>query len=290
MATPFYDYSPIVRRPRLELPDGKRVAVWIGVNVEHYEFGRPALSLAQFTAELVPDPLNYGWRDYGPRVGIWRLMELFDRHGIRASALTNAAVFEHYPEIVEEGRSRSWAWVGHGQTNSQWHVGMERDEERRLLEGIVAAFESATGQRPRGWLGPALTSTPNTIDVLAELGFTYTLDWANDDQPYDLKSSSGRLLSVPYSSEVNDIPAFVLHHHTGEEFAQSVIDQFDALYEDGASSLRVMGIGLHPFLVGQPFRARAFARALEHITSRDDVWLTTSDELADWYLEATGGE
>jgi len=123
--------------------------------------------------------------------------------------------------------------------------------------------------------------------VLAELGFTYTLDWANDDQPYDVKTTSGRLISVPYSSEVNDIPAFVLHHSTGEEFAQSVIDQFDALYEEGASSLRVMGIGLHPFLVGQPFRARCFARALEHMTAHDDVWLTTSDELADWYLGAT---
>lgn len=286
MSVPFYDYSPIVRRPRLELPGGKRLAVWIGVNVEHYEFGRPALSLAPFTAELVPDALNHGWRDYGPRVGIWRLMELLDRHGMRASAITNRAVFEQYPEIVEEGRRLDWAWVGHGETNSQWHVGMERDDERAMLEGIVAAFESATGQRPYGWLGPALTSTKNTIDVLAELGFTYTLDWANDDQPYDLKTGSGRLLSLPYSSEVNDIPAFVLHHHTGEEFAQSVIDQFDALYEEGAQSLRVLGIGLHPFLVGQPFRARPFARALEHIAAHDDVWLTTSDELAAWYLEA----
>ena len=290
MSVPFYDYSPIVRRPRLELPDGKRLAVWIGVNVEHYDFGRPALSLAQFTAELVPDPLNYGWRDYGARVGIWRLMELLDGHGFRASAITNRAVFDHYPEIVEEGRRRSWAWVGHGETNSQWHVGMGPDDERAMLEGIIAAFASATGQRPHGWLGPALTSTANTIDVLAELGFTYTLDWANDDQPYDLTPASGRLISLPYSSEVNDIPAFVLHHHTGEEFARSVIDQFDALYEEGGEGLRVMGIGLHPFLVGQPFRARPFARALEHIASHDDVWLATSDEIAAWYVEATPKE
>jgi allantoinase len=287
MTAPFYDYSPIIRRPRIELPDGKRLAVWIGLNLEHFVFGQPALSLAQFTAELVPDPLNYGWRDYGPRVGLWRLVDLFDRYGIPPSTVINTAVFEHYPEIVEEGRARNWAWVGHGETNSRWQAGMERDDERRFLEGIVAAFEAATGQRPRGWLGPALTSTMNTIDVLAELGFTYTIDWANDDQPYDMKTSSGRMISMPYSSEVNDIPAFVLHHHTGEEFAQSVIDQFDALYEEGGSSLRVMGIGLHPFLVGQPFRARAFARALEHMTGRDDVWFATSDEIAEWYLEAT---
>jgi peptidoglycan/xylan/chitin deacetylase (PgdA/CDA1 family) len=286
MSVPFYDYSPIIRRPRLELPDGKRLAVWIGINVEHYVYGQPALSLAQFTAELVPDPLNYGWRDYGPRVGLWRLADMFDRHGIPVTAVTNSDVFEQYPEIAEEGTRRGWTWVAHGQNNSRWHVGMERDDEKEFLEGIAGSFESAVASRPKGWLGPALTSTPNTIEVLAELGFEYSLDWANDDQPYELKAGDGRLVSVPYASEVNDIPAFVLHHHTGEEFAQSVMDQFDCLYEEGADSLRVMGFGVHPFLVGQPFRARAFNRALEHIAGHSDVWLTTPDEIAGWYLQA----
>jgi allantoinase len=286
--TPFYEYSPITERPRLRLPGDKRLAVWIGLNVEHYVYGQPALSLAQFTAELVPDPLNYGWRDYGPRVGVWRLMEMLDRHGFRASAIVNTDVFEHYPQIVQAGRERGWAWVGHGQNNSRWHVGMDRDEERRFLEEVVAAFTGTTGSPPRGWLGPALTSTEHTVDVLAELGFEYSLDWANDDQPYLMQPSSGRLASIPYSSEVNDIPAFVLHHHTGEQFAQSVIDQFDVLYAEGAGSLRVMGVGIHPFLVGQPFRAKHFARALEHIASHDDVWLTTSDEVAQWFLDAAG--
>jgi peptidoglycan/xylan/chitin deacetylase (PgdA/CDA1 family) len=287
MQAPFYEYSPIVGRPRLRLPDDKRLAVWIGVNIEHYVYGQPALSLAQFTAELVPDPLNYGWRDYGPRVGVWRLMELLDRHGFRASAIVNTDVFDHYPEIISAGSERDWAWVGHGQNNSRWHVGMERQDEREFLEEIVAAFKSATGGSPHGWLGPALTSTENTIDLLAELGFDYTLDWANDDQPYDMKTSAGRLVSVPYSSEVNDIPAFVLHHHTAEEFAQSVIDQFDVLYREGADSLRVMGIGVHPFLAGQPFRAKHFEAALEHIAGHEDVWLATSDDVAEWYLKAT---
>lgn len=285
-----FDYSPIVDRPRLRLPDGKRLAVWIGVNVEHYRFGQQAISLAPFTAQLVPDPLNHGWRDYGPRVGIWRLMEMLERHGFRVTAITNSAVFEHYPQIVAAGRERGWAWVGHGVDNSSWWVGMERDDERAALEQIVAAFEQATGTRPRGWLGPALTATAQTNDLLAELGFSYNLDWANDDQPYPLNVASGRLISLPYASEVNDIPAFVLHHHTGEQFAQSVIDQFDQLYEEGADGLRVMGIGIHPFLVGQPFRARHFERALAHIAGHDDVWLATSDEIADWYLAATAAE
>jgi len=282
----FFAYSPIVRRSQPRLPDGRRLAVWIGLNVEHYRYGAPALSLAQFTAELVPDPLNHGWRDYGVRAGVWRLMELLDRHGFRASAITNAAVFERYPEIVEEGVRRGWAWVGHGVDNSSWWVGMDREAERAAIAGIVEQFEEATGAAPRGWLGPALTSTERTLDVLAELGFTYSLDWANDDQPYRFAAGGGRLLSIPYSSEVNDIPAFVLHHHTGEQFAQAVIDQFDQLYEEGARDLRVMGIGIHPFLVGQPFRAKHFARALQHIAAHDDVWLATSDEIADWYAEA----
>jgi peptidoglycan/xylan/chitin deacetylase (PgdA/CDA1 family) len=283
----FFDHSPIVRRSAPRLPDGKRLAVWVGLNVEHYQYGQQAMSLAQFTAQLVPDPLNHGWRDYGVRVGIWRLMELLDRHGFRASAITNTEVFQRYPEIVEEGTRRGWAWVGHGTDNSSWWVGMDRAAETAAIGQIVEAFKSATGAAPRGWLGPALTSTENTLDVLAELGFAYSLDWANDDQPYRFAAGGGRLLSLPYSSEVNDIPAFVLHHHTGEQFAQSVIDQFDQLYAEGENDLRVMGIGIHPFLVGQPFRAKHFARALEHIAGHDDVWLATSDELADWYGGAT---
>jgi allantoinase len=212
---------------------------------------------------------------------------MLEDHGFRASAIVNTDVFDRYPQIIDAGRERGWAFVGHGQNNSRWHAGMERDEEREFLVALVGAFQSATGQAPRGWLGPALTSTMSTIELLAELGFDYSLDWANDDQPYRLNVPAGRLISLPYSSEVNDIPAFVLHHHTGEQFAQSVIDQFDVLYAEAADGLRVMGIGIHPFLVGQPFRAKHFASALAHIAGHDDVWLATSDEIAAWYLEAT---
>lgn len=286
MENPLYDYSPIVRRPRLELPGGARVAVWVGVNVEHYVFGQPALSMAPFTAELVPDPTNYGWRDYGPRVGIWRLAEILERTGFRASAITNSEVLDRYLEIVEEGRRRDWAWVAHGTNNSTWHVGMERDDELALVGGIAERFEAATGGRPQGWLGPALTSTMNTTAVLAELGFSYTLDWAVDDQPFDLNVPSGRLLSVPYSSEVNDIPLCFLHHQSGAELRDAIVDQFDQLHAEGGEAPRVLGIGLHPFIAGQAFRAKYVAEALEHIAGRDGVWQTTSDEIAAWYLDA----
>jgi allantoinase len=284
MENPLFDYSPIVGRPQLELPNGARVAVWIGVNVEHYTFGQPALSLAGFTAQLVPDPLNYGWRDYGPRVGVFRLMEIFERHGVPVTGIVNSDVCELYPRVIEEGRGRGWSWVAHGRNNSSWQTGMEPDDERAYIEQVASTIEQAVGSRPKGWLGPALTSTLNTNDILAELGFTYSLDWANDDLPYDFNVKKGRLVSVPYSSEVNDIPAFVIHNHTPRQFRDTLIDQFEQLYEEGG---RVMGVGVHPFLVGQPFRAREFSAALAEIAGRDGVWLATADEVADWYRESS---
>jgi allantoinase len=284
MEHPLFDYTPIVDRPQLELPNGARVAIYFAVNVEHYTFGQPALSLAQFTAQLVPDPLNYGWRDYGPRVGVFRVMDILEKHGVPGTGVVNSEVCKFYPRIIEEGNKRGWSWAGHGRNNSTWQAGFELDEERTYIEEVATTIEEATGQRPKGWIGPALTATMNTNDLLAELGFSYSLDWANDDLPYDFNVKSGRLISVPYSGEVNDIPAFVIHNHTAREFREMLVGQFEQLYEEGG---RVMGVGIHPFLVGQPFRAREFSAALGEIVGREGVWLTTADEIADWYREAT---
>lgn len=285
---PYYDYSAIVRRPRLELPEGKRIAVAPAIAVEHYAWGRPALSLAQFTAELVPDPLNHGWREYGPRVGIFRLMEIFDRFGLRVTALLNSEVCDRYPAIVEEGVARDWCWVGHGGNNSTWLVGMERDAERAYLAEVTERIQRATGRRPRGWLGPALTEGPDTSELLAELGYTYTLNWGIDDEPVRLKVADGNFLAVPYATELNDIPLFVMQGQTGADFAQALVDQFDQLLSEGADRPRVMSFGVHPFLTGQAYRARHLATALEHMAAHaDEVWFTTTDEIADWYLAAT---
>lgn len=288
MENPLYDYSPIVRRPPLRLPGDARVAVYLGLNVEHYTWGQPALSLAEFTNQFVPDPLNYGWRDYGPRVGVWRLMRILDDFGIPASAIVNSDVCTLYPEIIEEGNKRGWVWLGHGKNNSTLQVGMDEAQERAYLTEIVQTLERSTGKRPRGWLGPALTATMNTANLLAELGFSYVLDWANDDQPYPLKVKQGRLLSVPYCSEVNDVALLLVHHQSTEDFYRAMVDQFDMLYAEGADSARIMGVGIHPFMIGQPFRARALVRALEHIAKHDRVWLTTSDEIAAHYLTTAG--
>jgi peptidoglycan/xylan/chitin deacetylase (PgdA/CDA1 family) len=279
-----YDYSPIIERPRLELPNGARLAFWVGLNVEHYLVDKPATSIFSGTAMLQPDPLNYGWRDYGPRVGIWRMMDVLDKYRMRASVLLNADVCQSYPQIISEGNKRGWVWLAHGKNNSIFEAGMSLEEERAYLTDVVRSIEQGTGKRPKGWLGPALTETFNTPEILAELGLTYLLDWCNDDQPYPLKVKAGRMISVPYSIEMNDITLFVSKSLSGPDFAQQVMDQFDVLYEEGGKSGRVMCLALHPFVVNQPFRHKYLDQVLEYIAGHDQVWLTTSDDIAEWYL------
>ena len=288
MDNDLFDYTPIVEREPIHWPDGARVAFYLGLNLEHFHIDSPSTSLWEGTASLVPDPLNYGWRDYGPRVAIWRLIETLDRYEIRASALLNSDVSEHYPQIIEAGRARDWAWLAHGKTNSSLHTGMHVDEERALLTDIVETIEAATGRRPRGWLGPGLTETFQTPTLLAELGLRYVLDWTNDDQPYRLNVPG--MLSVPYSVELNDLNVFISRGMSGPDFVELVRDQLDQLYADSADSGRVMALALHPFVVGQPFRHKYLLEALQYVANHPGVWLTTSDEIAEHYIRATGGE
>ncbi len=281
-----FDYSPIVAREPIRWPGGARVAFYVGLNVEHFHVDRPSTSLWEGTASLVPDPLNYGWRDYGPRVAIWRLIESLDRHGIRASALLNSDVVQRYPAIIEAGRARNWAWLAHGKTNSKLHTNMSAHEERAFLTDVVATIEKATGERPHGWLGPGLTETFQTPSLLAELGLSYVLDWTNDDQPYPLNVPG--MLSVPYSVELNDLNVFLSRSLTGPDFVQLVKDQLDQLYSDSAGSGRVMALALHPFVISQPFRHRYLDTALEYVADHPGVWLTTSDEIAAHFARANG--
>lgn len=282
MENALYDYSPIIERAKISWPNEARVAFYVGLNVEHFELGKPSTSLWEGTAHFQPDPLNHGWRDYGSRVGIWRMIDCFDRHGIRPSVLLNSDAAVHYPQIIEAGRLRRWAWLAHGKTNSMLHTGMAPDEERAFLKDVVETIERATGQRPDGWLGPGLTETANTPMILKEMGFSYVLDWTADDQPFELRVPG--LISVPYSVELNDLNLFGVKGLTGEEFYRTVVDQFDQLYADSASSGRVMALALHPFIIGQAFRAKYLDQALKYIASHSGVWLTTSDEIAEHYL------
>ncbi len=286
MDNKLYDYSPIHSRPQIAWPEGKKLAFWVGLNVEHYEVDKPSTSLFGATAMLQPDPLNFGWRDYGPRVGVWRMMDLLDKYRIRASVLLNSDVCSRYPQIIEAGNKRDWIWLAHGKNNSILQAGMSLEDERAYLTDVVNTIKQGTGKEPKGWLGPALSETYNTPELLSELGLTYLCDWCADDQPFPLKLESGRkMISVPYSIELNDIPLFVGKSYTGEQYYQMVVDAFDVLYDESAQNGRVFCLALHPFVINQPFRHKYLDKALEYITSRSDVWLTTSDEIADWYLK-----
>jgi allantoinase len=278
-----FAYSAIVDRPPLRWPNGARVAVWVIPNIEHFLFDRPGTPVTVATLALSPDVLNYAWRDFGPRVGIWRLMDMMERYGFKGTVALNSDVCERYTRIVEEGNKLGWEWMGHGNNNSTLINKQSEDEERTLVRNIVDTIRRGTGKKPRGWLGPALSESNHTLDILAENGVEYVGDWTNDEQPYPMQVKTGSMVAMPYSVELNDITAHLEFKQNGEGFAQMICDQFDVLYEDGAKTGRVMAICLHPFLVGVPHRAKHFSKALRYIAARREVWLATGSEILDAY-------
>ncbi len=279
-------YSALIDRPPLRWPDRARVALWVQVNLEHFTFDEPGIGLPPTrTNPPIPDVNNAGWRDYGARVGIWRLMDVLDKHKLRSSTPTNAGVCVHYPEIIREAERRNWEFMGHGITNSRTLSELEEAEERAVIRSSLDALTSATGTPPKGWLGPGLAETFETLDLLAEAGIEYVSDWCNDDQPYPIEVRAGRLIGVPYCKDIGDIPAFVGAGLPAERFCQMLCDQFDVLYEEGARTGRIFGIAVHPFIAGQAFRAKWLDRALEYILGHEQVWVTTAGEIADWYYQ-----
>jgi len=278
-----FEYSPLIDRPVLRWPNGARVALWVIPNIEHFLFNLPSTAMTRELHPLNPDTRTYSWRDYGVRVGIWRLMEIMERFGVKGTVALNADVCHEYPRIIAEGKKLGWEWMGHGITNSVLLNAQGEKEERAIIEHVVKTITSSVGKAPRGWLGPALSETVNTLDILAANGIEYVGDWVNDEQPYPMQVKRGQMFSMPYSQELNDIPALLGLHQSPERFGQMICDQFDVLYEDGAKTGRVMSICLHPFIIGHPHRSKYFAKALAHITSRQEVWLATGSEILDWY-------
>jgi len=283
-----YDDSFIFERKPFTWPGNKTLAVWIVPNVEVWRYDSPSgQAITPNDRGIVPDVVNYAWREYGMRVGLWRFADVLDAAGVKATVALNAAVVEHHPKAVDEMRKRGWEFMGHGITNSENLAGLTLETERNLIQTALRTIEQATGRRPRGWLGSGLTETYNTLDILAEEGVVYCGDWNSDDQPYRMKVKTGRLYSVPYCMEINDIPLFIRKGYTGEQYLQSVVDQFDALYADSAKQPRVMGIPLHPMITGQPLRIKYLERALAHMKQRDKVWFATGSEIVDAYQRAT---
>ena len=276
-----FPYSGIKQRPTYEWPNGTRLAVYIGLNLEHFAFGEG------HGAELAPhahhpDVLNYSWREYGNRVGVWRLIDLFDGLDLPVSVLVNSSIYGHCPEVMDAFRARGDEVVGHGRTNSERQGVLDEPAERALIEEATAAIEAFEGKRPAGWLGPWISESRVTPDLLAERGYAYLLDWCMDDQPVWLSTrNGGRILAVPYPQEVNDIPSIVARKDSAEQFADMIVDNFDEMLEQAVDAPLVMGIALHPYLVGQPYRLRHLRRALRHVAGhRGRISMTTAGAIA----------
>lgn len=277
-----YVYSALPRRPVFDWPNGRRLAVYLGLNLETFDFGEGlGAKLAPSFGE--PDILNYAWRDWGNRVGAWRLLELFEQIRFPASVLVNSDLYDEAPELIAAFSQRGDEIVGHGRTNSERQGAFDEGAERALIAEATARIAAVEGRSPRGWLGPWISETAVSPDLLAEAGYTYVLDWAMDDQPVFMNCRGGRrLLSVPYPQELNDIPAIVARQASGEDFAQMIIETFDEMLEQSVSAPLVMGVALHPYIVGQPHRLRPLRRALQHIAARrDEIWVTTAGAIAD---------
>lgn len=279
-----YDYSPYRDRVRIDWPDGKTVAVWVSPNLEFYEIDPPVNPHRRSWPKPHPDVVGYGHRDHANRVGFWRMAEVMERHGFKGSVSLSVALCQHHPDVVGHANLLGWEFFSHGIYNTRYTYGMDEAQERAIIEDSIRTVQNATGQTIRGWLAPALTHTVRTLDLIAEYGLTYTCDLYHDDQPSPVYVAKGRLISVPYSIEVNDHYGFFVYNMSPREYADTLIRQFDRLAAEGERSGTVMCIPLHPYLIGQPHRIAAFEEVLKHIASDGRAWITRSGDIAQHFL------
>ena len=275
-----FPYTPINRRPKITWPGGARVAVWVAPNIEVFALDEKM----PVGKGKIPDVMYWSLRDYGARVGVFRVMDVLSKRGIRASVMLNSEVCDAYPAIIEDAVALDWEFLGHNESNTRPLNDIPPEDEKRVIHDSLARIEKATGKRPRGWLGSGVQETWNTLDYLAGEGLTYVCDWVNDDQPYMLDAGGRQMVSLPYSMEINDRPAFDRYYRSSDEFELMIRRQFDVLYREGAESGRVMSISLHPFIIGVPHRIWALESGLDYIAGHDDVWFATGGEIVDHYL------
>ena len=278
-----FDYSPITSRRPWTLPKGARIAVWTIVNIEEWDIEKP-MARQYLTApqgvSTVPDVPNWAWHDYGMRVGFWRLIDALAKRKIRATTSINAHVIESYTPVAKAMLDAGWEFMAHGVIQGAMHL---LPDQRAAIRRSVEMLRKFTGKKPKGWLGPGLTETWETLDYLAQEGIEYVSDWVNDDQPYEIRTTAGPLVSVPYTIELNDIPMMVIQHHTSSEWLQRAKDQFDRLYAEGAKNPRVMALAVHPYISGVPHRIKYFEAVYDYMRKKKGVWFTTGEDIYEWY-------
>ena len=275
-----YDYSAIVDRPLWTWPDERRLAVYIAINVETFPFGE-GLAPDLNPRQPEPDVVNFGWRDWGNRVGIWNLLEALDRHDLPAAALMNTAVYEEHPRIAEALRSRGDEIVGHGHTNALRQCDMSKTDEAAMIVECLARIRAAEGRAARGWMSPWVNESTHTPELLAAAGLDYILDWPCDDQPFWLGTTQGPLLALPYARPTNDISALHGAKMAPRAWVDTLFDAFDEMLEASARRPLVFNLSLHPYLIGHAFRLKPFRRFLQHLAAhREQVWIARPGDIA----------
>ncbi|MBV8850573.1 MAG: polysaccharide deacetylase family protein [Methylobacteriaceae bacterium] len=279
-------YSPIPERPPLRLPGGAKLAVWIIVNVEEWDINqtmpRTVLSPPAGGSPM-PDIPNWAWHEYGNRVGFWRMLEVFDRFRLPVVLAINGSAISAYEPIARAAHERKWEFIGHGFSQKNMQKVENEAEDIAKTSKAIADF---TGRPPRGWLGPGLTETWNTPDLLVEAGYEYVCDWVLDDQPTILKTRTKPIVNIPYTQECNDVAMMLIQHHKASEYYDRAGDQFEQLMQDARDSARVMALVVHPYIMGAPHRLKYFRKVLEKITAQESVIFWTGEQILDWYRSA----
>jgi peptidoglycan/xylan/chitin deacetylase (PgdA/CDA1 family) len=280
------EYSAIVDRPKLELPGGARVVVWSIVNLEVWDIARPmarqVLPPPTGVTQL-PDVPNWTWHEYGMRVGFWRFHAMYQRLKIKPTLALNARVCIDYPRVAQACRDSGWEFMGHSYEQGPIHG--EKDQPA-MIRRCIDTIRDFTGKPPAGWLGPGLTETYETPEHLAAAGIKYIGDWVYDDEPTEIRTDNGPLITIPYSMETNDIPVMIIQHHEGAYWLQKCVDQFDRLWQEGAKRPKVMAIAIHPYISGQPFRIKYLEKVYEHIGRKKGVLHWNGEQIMEWFLKA----
>ncbi|MEP9367672.1 polysaccharide deacetylase family protein [Xanthobacter sp. VNH20] len=276
-------YSAIVDRPPLKLPGTARVVLWTIVNFEVWDIARPMARqvLPAPTGQvLLPDVPNWSWHEYGMRVGAWRFFKLYEKLGIRPTLSINARVTEDYERVAAQARDAGWEFMGHAYDQGPIH---KQEDQRGMIFRSMDILEKFTGTRPKGWLGPGLTQTLETPENLAEAGVKYIGDWVWDDEPCDITTAKGPLVTLPYTVEHNDIPMMAVAHHESPYWVQRFKDSLDRLHAEGEERAKVLAVAIHPYISGQPHRIKYLEQIYEYAASLGDVLFWNGAEILDWY-------
>ena len=280
------EFSPIDRRPPLELPDGLRLIVWPVLALEHWDISRPMARMVITPPQgqpMLPDHPNWSWHEYGMRVGFWRIKRVFDKLKVTPTVTLNARVCETYPQVVEGAIDAGWELNAHGYEQMPMH---KLDDQLGSIKKSVDVIEKFSGRRPRGWFGPGLTQTYDTLDYLSQAGIEYIGDWVLDDEPVTLRTTHKPVVALPYNFELHDIVMMALQHQASDMMYRRAIDAFEWLYAESAERAKIMAIACHPYLSGQPHRIAYVERTFAEILKRPGVACWTGEKILDWYLQA----